>query len=180
MAKKKFLSTALNPKYKTYVVYVVSLNSTSLVSFDIHPSRRPQIFGLITKEALTKVPAEYLDFADVFSLDLASELLKYTRINNHAIKLVDCQQPPYWPIYSLGSVKLKTLKAYIEINLANGFIKTSKSPADTSILFDEKSDGFFRLCVDYQGLNNLTIKNRYPLPLIEELLDRLGRARQFI
>ena len=76
-------------------------------------------------------------------------------------------------------MELKTLKAYIEINLANGFIRPSKSPAGAPILFDQKSDGSLRLCVDYQGLNNLTIKNRYPLPLIGELLDRLGRAKQF-
>ena len=76
-------------------------------------------------------------------------------------------------------MKLETLKTYIETSLANGFIRPSKSPADPSILFDRKSDGFFRLCVNYQGLNNLTIKNWYPLPLIGELLDRLGRAKQF-
>ena len=68
---------------------------------------------------------------------------------------------------------------YIETNLKNGFIKPSKSPARAPILFDKKPDGSLRLCVDYQGLNNLTIKNRYPLPLVGESLDRLGRARRF-
>ena len=76
-------------------------------------------------------------------------------------------------------MELETLKAYIETNLANGFIRPSKSPAGAPILFDRKSDGFLRLCVNYRGLNNLTIKNRYPLPLIGESLDRLGRAKQF-
>ena len=76
-------------------------------------------------------------------------------------------------------MELKTLKAYIETNLANGFIRPSKSPAGAPILFDRKSDGSFRLCVDYRGLNNLTIKNQYPLPLIGESLDRLGRAKRF-
>ena len=76
-------------------------------------------------------------------------------------------------------MELETLKAYIETNLANGFIRPSKSPAGAPILFDRKSDGSLRLCVDYRGLNNLTIKNRYPLPLIGESLDRLGRAKQF-
>ena len=77
-------------------------------------------------------------------------------------------------------MELKTLKAYIETNLANGFIRESKSPAGAPILFDQKSNGSLRLCVDYQGLNNLTIKNRYPLPLIGELLDRLKRAKSLI
>ncbi len=71
------------------------------------------------------------------------------------------------------------LKAYIENNLASGFISPSKSPAGAPILFDKKPDGSLRLCVDYQGLNNLTIKNWYPLPLAGKSLDRLGRARRF-
>ena len=77
-------------------------------------------------------------------------------------------------------MELKTLKTYIETNLANGFIRPLKSPADAPILFVCKPDGSFRLCVDYQGLNNLTIKNRYPFPLIAESLDWLKRGKQFI
>ena len=71
------------------------------------------------------------------------------------------------------------MKTYIETNLKNGFIRPSKFPAGAPILFDKKPDGSFRLCVDYRGLNNLTIKNQYPLPLVGESLDRLGRARRF-
>ena len=134
---------------------------------------------MIAEEALTKVPAKYLNFADVFSPDLAFKLPKHIGINNHAIELVDGQQPPYEPIYSLRPVELETLKAYIETNLANGFIRPSKSPAGTPILFEQKSDNSLWLCVKYWGINNLTIKTRYPLPLIGELLDRLGRARRF-
>ena len=172
MGKKEFAAAVLDPRHETFVVHITSLNFT--------PLDRPQISGLIAKEAPTKVPAEYSDFADVFSPDLASKLPKHIEINDYAIELVeDCQQPPYGPIYSLRPVELETLKAYIETNLANGFIRPSKSPAGAFILFDQKSDGFLQLCVNYQGLNNLTIKNRYPLPLIKESLDRLGRAKQF-
>ena len=91
-----------------------------MIDADVHPSRRPQIAGLIAEEAPIKVPVEYADFADVFSLDLASELPEYTEINDHSIELVD----------------------------ANGFNRPSKSPAAAPILFDWKSDGSFRLCVD--------------------------------
>ena len=94
-----------------------------------------------------KVPIEYADFA--FFPYLTFELSEHTKINNHAIELVDGQQPPYEPIYSLGPAELETLKAYIKTNLANGFIRPSKSSAGAPILFDWKSDGFFRLCVDY-------------------------------
>ena len=76
-------------------------------------------------------------------------------------------------------MELETLKAYIETNLDNGFIRPSKSPAGTLILFDRKSDNFLQLCVNYQGLNNFIIKNQYLLLLIGELLDKLKRARRF-
>ena len=174
--KKEFAKAALDKNFETFVVYVASLSSTPL---NVHPSQRPQISVLIVEEALTKVLDEYADFADVFSPDLAAKLSEHTGINDYAIELVDGQQPPYGPIYSLGPVELGTLKAYIKTNPANGFIKPSTFPADAPILFDRKSDGLLRLCVDYRGLNNLTIKNRYPLPLIGESLDRLGRARRF-
>ena len=134
---------------------------------------------MIAKESLTKVPTKYSDFADICSSDLAFELFEHTRINNHTIELVHGQQSSYRPIYSLGPVKLETLKAYIETNLANKFIRPSKSSADTPILFDQKSYGSLRLYVDYWGLNNLIIKNRYLLSLIGESLDSLGRAKQF-
>ena len=179
IGKKEFAVAVLDPEHEIYVVHLALLSFTPLARLDVPPFWRPQISGLIAKEAPTKVSAKYSDFADVFSPDLASELPKHTGINNHAIELVECQQPSYGSIYSLGPVELETLKMYIETNLAIGFIRPSMSPADASILFDQKSDGFLRLCINYQGLNNLTIKNRYPLPLIWELLDRLKRAKQY-
>ena len=87
------------------------------------------------------------------------ELPENTSINEHAIELQDGKQPLYEPIYSLGPVELETLKTYIETHLKTGFIRPSKSPAGAPILFDKKPDGSLWLCVDYRGLNNLTIKN---------------------
>ena len=76
-------------------------------------------------------------------------------------------------------MELETLKTYVKANLANSFIKPSKSPVGAPILFVRKKDSSLRLCVDYRGLNNLTIKNYYPLPLISESLDCLGCAKRF-
>ena len=99
MCKKEFAAVAIDPEYETYVVHVASLSSTPLASLgytplDVYPFRKPQISGLFAEKASTKVLAKDWDFADVISLDLVSELPKYTEINNHAIKLVDGQQPP--------------------------------------------------------------------------------------
>ena len=126
-----------------------------------------------------RIPDEYSDFADVFSEAKALVLPKRTKLNEHAINLEDGKQPPYRPIYNLGPVELETLKTYIKTHLKTGFIRPSKSPAGALIFFDKKPDGSLHLCVDYWGLNNLTIKNRYPLPLIGESLDRIGRAKKF-
>ena len=122
--KKEFVAIVLDPKYKTFVVYIVSLGSaTSPISIplniDIHFFHKIQIAGLIVKEISRKISDKYMNFVDVFSLDLTFELLEHNEIYDHAIKLVDDQQPLYKLIYSLEPVELETLKAYIEINLAN-------------------------------------------------------------
>ena len=94
MGKKEFAAAALDPEHETYVVYVASLSSTLLASLgstplNVHPFRRPQISGLIAKEASTKVAVDYLDFADIFFPHLVSELLEHTKINNYAIEPVE-------------------------------------------------------------------------------------------
>ncbi len=89
-------------------------------------------------------------------------------------------QPPYGLFYSLGLIELKTLKTYIETHLKIGYIQPFKSPASILIFFNQKPDKNFHFCVHYQGLNNLTIKNRYTLSLVGKALDRLGWAKCFI
>ncbi len=76
-------------------------------------------------------------------------------------------------------MKLEILKAYIENNLANGFIKPSKSLGRAHIFFNKKPDESLRLCINYQNLNNLTINNWYPLTLVGESLDWSGQAQCF-
>ncbi len=175
IGEKEFAIVVLDLDHEAFVVHIAALSVN--LGDKVHPSRKAQIAHLKTDEALTKVPSKYANFADIFSPKLVVELPEHTRINNHAIELVDDQQLLYGLIYSLEPVELEILKAYIKNNLASGFIRPSKSPARVLILFDKKPDSSLRLCVDYQGLNNLTIKNQYPLPLVRKSLDWLGRAR---
>ena len=173
---KEFVIAALDADSETFVVHVAIREREEMA---MNPDRKAQIEAqsgaqvgaLLFDEAPTEVPAEYSDYSDVFSAENAAELPENTGMNEHAIELEEGKQPPFGPIYSLGPVELETLKTYIETNLANGFIRPSKSPVGAPILFDRKPDGSLRLCVDYWGLNNITIKNRYPLPLIGESLD---------
>ena len=72
--------------------------------------------------------------------------------------------------------ELEVLKKYLEDNLSKGYIWASSSPAAAPVLFFKKPTGGLQFCVDYRGLNDLTIKNKYPLPLIQKTLDRLCKA----
>ena len=123
----------------------------------IHSARKAQFALLLTKEVT--VQTEYSDFANVFLKKSANVLPEQTEVNKQAIKLEKSKQQLYRPIYNLGPVEFKTLKNYIKINLANGFIRGSKSVAGALILFVRKPNGSLCLCVDYRGLNNLMIKN---------------------
>jgi hypothetical protein len=119
-----------------------------------------------------------MDYVDEFSKDRAETLAPHRPID-HAIDLEPGINIPYGRIYNLSEVELKTHKAYIKTNQANGFIQQTSSPVAAPILFANKKGGGLRLCVDYRALNRATVKNRYPLPLISEMLDRLCGARIF-
>ncbi len=122
------------------------------------------------------IPKVYKDLANVFSPSNANFLPTH-RDEDHAIKLELGKTPLFGLLYNLSEYQLKTLCKYIDKNLANGFIRPSKFSVGAPILFISKPDGTVRLCVDYCGLNSMTIKNRYSLPLIDEILDRLIGAR---
>ena len=126
----------------------------------------------------SSVPAEYHEFADVFSAADAKALPPH-RPYDHTIDLEEGAAPPYGPIYSMSEMELKALREYLDDILGKGFIRPSNSPAGAPILFAKKKDGSLRLCVDYRGLNAITRKNRYPLPLVGDLLDRLRSAKFF-
>lgn len=124
------------------------------------------------------VPSQYQDLLPAFSKQGADTLPPH-RQYDLSINLEPNTTPPYGPLYPLSETELTTLSEWLEENLSKGFIRASKSPAGAPILFVKKKDGTLRLCVDYRGINKITIKNRYPLPLISESLDRLRSAKIF-
>ena len=87
--------------------------------------------------------------------------------------------PPYGLIYGLTPIEIEALWKEVDRNLGRGFIQPSTLPAGAPILFVKKKDRGLRLCVNYQGLNQITIKNRYSLPFIGELIDQLRDAQYF-
>lgn len=96
----------------------------------------------------------------------------------HQIK-VHPDDPICTPLRRMSPLELDTLRNTINDLLARGLIRPSESPWGAPVLFVKKKDGSLRLCVDYRALNAVTIKNRYPIPLIDELLDRLSGAHYF-
>ncbi|SOV07143.1 uncharacterized protein UDID_18780 [Ustilago sp. UG-2017a] len=174
------------------IAFDQSLQSDCLTSGTLYPSpvQSQHLLATTTTSADTTmalaydaglpdiIPQEYHQYLDVFSRVQADKLPPH-RTYDHQIPLEEGKSPPFGPIYSLSEHELKTLREYLEENLAKGFISPSNSPAASPILFVKKKDGSLRLCVDYRGLNRITIRNRYPLPLIDELLDRLREARFF-
>jgi hypothetical protein len=136
------------------------------------------IVRLLATENDLILPNEFSDYADIFSEENADKLPPLDG-KQHAIELEEGSSPPYSPIYNLSEKELGVLREYLDSALEKGWIRKSTSPAGAPILFVLKKDGTLRLCVDYRALNRITIKNRYPLPLIGETLDRLRGAKVF-
>ncbi|KAJ1043534.1 hypothetical protein NDA10_003469 [Ustilago hordei] len=118
------------------------------------------------------IPKPYQHLRDVFDEVEADKLPHHTEHDLH-LELIEGGKPPQGPLYLKGPKEMSELRRYLDENLEKGFIRPSKSPARSPVLFVPKKDGGLRLCVDYRGLNEITVKNRAPLPLIEEQLDAL-------
>jgi hypothetical protein len=131
------------------------------------------------QETRDTIPQEYHQYADVFSEQDSNTLPPRRGSTDHRILLEEGMSPGYCPLYKQSEEELREAKAYITRNLAQGFIVPSKAPFASPILMVRKPSGGLRFCVDYRKLNALTKKDRYPLPLIDEILQRLSKAKIF-
>ncbi|GKF28674.1 putative reverse transcriptase domain-containing protein [Tanacetum coccineum] len=111
------------------------------------------------------------DFLEVFSEDLSG--IPPTRQVEFQIDLIPGAAPVARAPYRLAPSEMKELSGQLKELSDKGFIRPSSSPWGASVLFVKKKDGSFQMCIDYQELNKLTMKNRYPLPKIDDLFDQL-------
>ena len=125
---------------------------------------------------LSNVSSKYHKFANVFSKTKAETLPPHCPYDLK-INLEEGAQPLVSPTYSLLAFEQEALKEFIEENLNTGFIQPTSSLHSIPVLFIKKKDGSLRLCVDFRGLNRISKKDRYPLPLISDLLDSPRKAR---
>ena len=117
------------------------------------------------------------DFQDVFPDDLPGPPPE--REVDFPIDLVPGTAPISLPPYRMAPAELKELKAQLQELVDGGFIRPSISPWGAPVLFVKKKDGTWRLCIDYRQLNKVTIRNKYPLPRIDDLFDQLQGAKVF-
>jgi hypothetical protein len=115
------------------------------------------------------MPERYRDYKDVASKEASNVLLPHC-IYDYRIDLTKPNELGYSPLYKITTAELEETKRYILDNLHKGFIKPSQVPFAALILFVKKADRSLRLCVNYRKLNEISRKDRYPLPLIDELL----------
>ena len=127
---------------------------------------------------VAELPHWAREYSDVFSKE-SFDLLPERRSWDHAIELVPDAKPTNCKVYPISPLEQKELDAFIEEGLSTGRIRPSKSPMASPVFFIKKKDGSLRFVQDYRALNAMTIKNRYPLPLINDLLNQLKGARFF-
>ena len=114
----------------------------------------------------------------MFSKDSFNEL-PGTKLWDHTIELVSDASLKGYKVYPLSASEQKELDAFLKENLESGRIQPSKSPMASLVFFVKKKDGKLCLVQDYCALNAMTVKNKYPLPLIPELIAKLCGAKYF-
>jgi hypothetical protein len=125
------------------------------------------------------LPEQYHKYLLLFEPE-QSEKLPEHRSYDHAINLVQGTEPKWGPVYRLSQEEFQALKEYIAKMLKEGKIRPSSSPAGSPVLFVPKPGGRgLRLCVDYRGLNKITVKDRTPLPIMDQLAEQVAGADWF-
>ncbi|CAI7873960.1 unnamed protein product [Closterium sp. NIES-54] len=134
------------------------------------------------QKLLAVVPSELQEllkrFPGIFPDDL-QEGLPPQRAHDHRIELEPGAQPIVQQQLRLTQPELDELRKQLDYLLEKKIIRSSSSPFAASILFTQKKDGGFRMCIDYRELNRVTVISRYPIPRADELIDQLRKARVF-
>ncbi len=125
---------------------------------------------------LTKETTE--EFEDIFPDELPNELPP-KRAVDHQITLIPGSKPTARRYYKMSASEMEELRRVIDELLEKGLIRPSNSSFAAPVLFVRKNDGTLRFCVDYRALNSITVRDTYPIPDMEELIDRLRGARFF-
>jgi hypothetical protein len=124
------------------------------------------------------VPSEYHEYLDIFDKDKANQFFD-TWPWDHKIEMKSGFEPKSFKTYNLTPEEQIELEKFLKENLDKGYIKPSQSPMASPFFFVKKKDGKLQPCQDYWYLNDWTVKNAYPLPLISEIMDKIKGAKFF-
>jgi len=124
------------------------------------------------------VQKKFLKWRKVFG-KMKSKRMPIRKIWDHAIDLKETFKPRKGKIYPLSKDERKEVQKFVKDQLRKGYIRPSKSPQTSPVFFVGKKDGSKRMVMDYRNLNNQTVKNNYPLPLITDLIDNMGSKKIF-
>jgi hypothetical protein len=144
--------------------FMVRVQDSGVLQAEAHPQLSPQIRSLIE------------EYQDVFS---PIERLPPVRDIGHTIPTEAGAGPPFRPMFRLSPKELAEVEQQVADLLKHGLIEPSSSPYGAPVLFVSKKDGSLRMCIDYRALNKITVKNKYPLPRIDQLMDSLAGAKVF-
>ena len=151
------------------------INTKTLNAIEFHVQHDEKKEDLPLKEQIPKTYHEYLKIFDENEADRFPE----SRPWDHKIELKEGFQPKSFKSYNLTPEEQTKLDKFLKENLEKGYIRPSQSPMATPFFFVKKKDGKLRPCQDYRYLNEWTIKNAYPLPLISELTDKIKDTKYF-
>jgi len=124
------------------------------------------------------VPKRFLKWRKVFG-KVELERMPTRKIWDHVIDLKEMFKPQKRRIYPLSKNKREEVQNFVNDQLRKGYIRLSKSPQMSSVFFVGKKNGSKRMVMDYCNLNDQTVKNKYPLPLITDLIDNMGSKQVF-
>lgn len=157
----------------------VELGSVSLYEIDTILDERRRDLEEETRENEIKMLMEYAKYVSLAS-KIRSNELPLRRKYDHKIELSgDASILRLSPLYKMSSEELEIVKQYLQENLDTGFIEPSTAAWAAPVMFVRKKDGSLRFCIDFRAFNNITKKNKYPIPLMEETLARISRAKIF-
>jgi len=167
---------ALQDEFTVYTFVMINIVKELIVEHQVKAMN--SITSCITNAFKTQtLLVELKKYEDVFSTESANKLSLHED-HDHAIKII--AKSSYKLLYNLSNTELTTLRQYLDDVLVKKWIKHFISSTDAFILFIFKKNDNLYLCMNYQDLNKITVKNHHSLSLISETLDRLNKVKQFI
>ncbi|KAG7559219.1 Reverse transcriptase domain [Arabidopsis thaliana x Arabidopsis arenosa] len=172
--KRRLVYQGVRPTFRSLVISAVQIEKMIGKGYEAY------LATIMTAETVGAVGVGDIrvvqEFGDVFQ---SLQGLPPSRSDPFTIELEPSTMPISKAPYRIAPAEMAELKKQLEELLGKGFIRPSSSPWGAPVLFVKKKDGRFRLCINYRGLNRVTVKNKYPLPRIDDLLDQLRGATLF-